>query len=171
MRQLWLDTETGGLSAKENSLLTIGLYIPDQERSLELKIKHESYHVSPVALKVNNIDLEDHDRDAIPTREATLMIKDFLKNEKYIPCGHNVDFDLRFIQEQLPYVTENFHYGKICTKIIAQFLVDQKKIPKDLGTKLENLYSYLLGENLDGAHTALSDAIASYKIYQEMLKK
>lgn len=108
MRGLIIDTETTGLSHNYNQILTVGMLLAEIDDSLDfitsrhIKIKHDNYLVSGIAMKINKIDLKEHHKTAIDTKDACLEINNFIKKNriKDIPMiGHNIGFDMRFLRE------------------------------------------------------------------------
>lgn len=105
-RFMLVDTETTGFDEKKHQILQIGMLIIDNGEvidTLEIKIKHKEYLVSPGAMKANKINLVEHDESAIDTKRAAEYILEFLRKnkaeERYITVGQNVNFDIRFLEE------------------------------------------------------------------------
>lgn len=105
MKTLWIDTETGGLIPGKSPILTMAGII-----EIDNVVKEEFYFkVKPLpgqiiddnALKINGIN-----REEISTFEEPRVVHDklnailgkycnkFDKNDKYVPGGHNVRFDI-----------------------------------------------------------------------------
>ena len=165
-----IDTETGGLSPKNNSLLSIALVcIKDGEFAgqVEYLIKHKIYNVTPYALKVNKIDLVEHVKSKIIE-----MLKRIYGNDKPTVIGHNVAFDLGFIHEQLmPKVEweQYCSYRNVDTAGIARYLIDcgiinSKKA--DLSSLMQ--YFNLGSEDSEGRHTAIYDAVQTWELYKHL---
>lgn len=101
-----IDTETGGLNPKENSLLTVALMVVKNKEVIaqnEWKIKHASYNVSARAMEVNGIDLVEHDKEATHAEVAGEEMIAFLeaycsKEEKGMLVGQNTIFDKNFLE-------------------------------------------------------------------------
>lgn len=105
-RFLLLDLETTGFDEKKHQILEVGMLILENGKiidSLEIKIKHKEYLVTPGAMKANKIDLLKHDEEAIDTKNAAINILDFLRKnkseDKFIVVGQNINFDIKFIEE------------------------------------------------------------------------
>lgn len=122
---LFIDTETGGFKAAEHSLLTLSAIVTDSAFNivpvptgsdnpddipgcLHLRIKGAEYSVTPQAMAINKIDLVKHAETAVYTDVARQQFVNFItaglrmtKQRKFIPAGHNVQFDMRFIWHQL----------------------------------------------------------------------
>lgn len=102
-----LDTETGGLSAKEHSLLSIAgiAWNPGQQpRPLfSFYVKESRISTTPKALEVNRIDLSKVEAEGLSPKEAVAAIR-YALDEHYGPsrepimlCGHNIEFDVKFV--------------------------------------------------------------------------
>ena len=137
MERLVIDTETTGLSPRFNSLLTVGMLHIDVEKdflkildSSHIFIRHLSGSVNPQALKVNKINIEEHNKTAITPNSACKQINQFIdKNSlhKTLLVGHNLHFDRGFLSAL--YVKEHqdpiFHHEHEDTMYIWRNL--QKK--------------------------------------------
>jgi DNA polymerase III epsilon subunit-like protein len=188
---LAFDTETGGLDPKKTSLLTAYFAVLDENfnaiAELDLKIKgdkNEIYHVTGEALKINGINLvELHDENRNVTKGlAALQLKDLLHKHTVgmngisplIPVGHNVDFDIGFVQEHLipkdlweTYVS----YRKLDTSSTANFLKAKKVIPDNISGKLESLAKYFKIDIGKGSyHNAKIDTVVCVALLQKMLE-
>ena len=183
---LVFDTETGGIP-KEVTLLTawFGVYNKDfklvNELDLRLKPDDGLYVINPEALKINNIDLIEHDRVAVTYKQGATHLYNFLKREqsfikeKLIPVGHNVGFDIAKVTENL--VSRNsweqfVSYRPLDTCVIAQFLRVTGKLPQDLSASLGTLVEYFgIGIEVAGvAHEARYDAVATMKVLKNLMR-
>jgi hypothetical protein len=107
---LGIDTESGGIS-QEFDLLTLSLsVIIDFEivESLNLKVKPDpvngrtQFFVQAEALRVNGIDLAQHDLEAITYSESKKIIYEWLKEMKgkygkLLPFGNGISRDIQLI--------------------------------------------------------------------------
>lgn len=175
-----IDTETGGLNPVNNSLLTIAVVMVKDgvvEFKEEWSVKHDTYNVTPYAMKVNKINLVDHDGKAISSAIVSNKIKiktrEIFGIDKPNVIGHNINFDLGFIFNQIMSKKEwemLFSYRNIDTAGIARFLIDSGKISSykaDLGTLMEY---FNVGMDSDEArHTAMYDAECTWEVYNHMV--
>lgn len=181
-KYLIVDTETGGLEWP-SSLLTAYFQIVDPELNIlsdfEMAIKPSDgmYNVTAGALKVNRIDLVEHDKMARYAVDVSGHLSGWLHTHsnggtnKLVPVGQFVNFDIGFIKEQLNLAKEwNFvcTRGYICTKGTAEFLKLANKLPHDLKTGLSDLCAHF-GIKLDKAHVAKNDVEATRKVLAEYL--
>ena len=177
-KYLALDVETGGLNAHQHTLLTAYFLVLDENfkevANLSLKLKPypgNSYSVETSALKINKINLVEHDAEALEVEEAQVAFIELLsrytsrdtKGEviKLTPIGHNVAFDVGFLTTQLiqkEYWDAFVGYRTIDTATIAQFLKFSEKLPKEVSGSLGPLSKYLEVDFSEGEyHTAEGD--------------
>lgn len=189
MSQLYLpfDTETGGLDPKLADLLTIYMAVMDENFKIidevDLKVKPDGGRL-PVceagALKVNGIDVAKHlaDPETITyseakTRITTMLRKHLRKTGRYsnlIPLGHNVSFDVGFLQQHILPKDEwdkIIHYRTVDTSTIVNFLKDCGWFPRELGN-LGSVVEYL-GVPKRAAHNAKEDTLMCVDCYKGIL--
>jgi DNA polymerase-3 subunit epsilon len=178
---VFVDTETSGLDPDRHELLSIGLVLVSQDwpedsrnkkpvfesiEELELKIKPEHIETAdPVALRVNKYDAADWVL-AYTLPEAMKIFSE--KTKDAIMVAHNIAFDYLFIDKafRLTGVENKMHYHKLDTISIAfAKLHDDKDIDR---FSLRNLTEHFGIENKN-AHTALSDARATFELYKKLM--
>ena len=172
---VFVDTETGGMSEHEHSLLTVGLVTLDTKtlevtRERLVRVRHDTYRVDAGALAVNGIDISTHHEQAVVPEAAANEVRDYLRYRRrgrVMLGGHNVSFDVRFLRELLPDYHELILGGVVDTKVVAQFLIHAGVLPKTLNTRLEDLAAHF-GIDLR-PHDALEDARATARAYACML--
>lgn len=180
------DTETGGLNAKENSLLTayFGIYDAEfkliDELYLYLKPDNGSYNVTKGALAVNKINLVEHDEKATRTSDAASILANFLRKNRsqspLIPVAHNIKFDLDFLHEQLlpkKAWEKNVSYRNMDTATVARFLIDSGILPAGQLASMGKLAEYFnvyedLGVAESELHDAKADCMLTIEVYQRM---
>lgn len=182
-----MDCETGGINQKTADLLTFYVAFLDEEYKildeLDVKVKPDNGRL-PVAeagaLKVNGIDIQKHleDPETITYSEAkvklvTLIDKHLKKRGRYSnirPLGHNVGFDIAWMQEHILPRDEwedMFSYSLIDTKTLADFFKDCGYFPSDLGN-LGSIVEYLQIPKRT-AHAAKDDTLMTIAIYVKLL--
>lgn len=178
------DCETGGLPAKNPSLLTLyGVLLDERLKvisKIDLKIKPNDgvYRIEPRALDINGINLKEHDEQAIVETEAADLFKNFICkyniNNKVVPVGHNVSFDVVFAQRLLndsDFWRQKFTKRVIDTATIAGFFYLSGIFPdqNDLDCSLKGL-----AERFDfpyeGAHEAKFDVNLTIKVLKKFLE-
>jgi DNA polymerase III epsilon subunit-like protein len=189
MSQLFLpfDTETGGLDPKLADLLTVYMAVMDENFKIldevDLKVKPDDGRL-PIceagALKVNKIDVAKHlaDPETITYSEAkikilTMLKKHLKKTGRYsnlVPLGHNVPFDVGFLQHHILPKDEwdkIIHYRTIDTSPIVGFFKDCGWFPRELGS-LGSVVEYL-GVPKRPAHNAKEDTLMCVDSYKAMI--
>lgn len=167
------DCETGGLNPLTDSLLSVylAIYSLDFKRiaHMLLLLKHSTYHVETGALRVNGINLVEHDSQAIPEGDCEVMLKSFLDSEDatYVPVGHNVEFDTAFLDANFAGFRNRISHRKLDTAVIGRFLKLQGKLPSDLS----GLETYCNHFNIPiRAHDPQEDTEATVRLLQEFIK-
>jgi DNA polymerase III epsilon subunit-like protein len=180
------DAETGGTETT-TSLLTLYLCVLDEHfnvvADLDLKVKPNAgapYVITAEALRINKINLGEHDVTASTEGECAQELRAFLWNHsmngkvKLVPIGHNVGFDEDFIFAHLlgKKAWNNYvSYRKLDTAAIAQFLKASGKLPESVPGSLGSLVEHLnLRFDSAGAHNAKADTLATVDVLKEMLK-
>lgn len=179
---LALDIETGGIG-HDKSLLTLYMAVLDKDfkilDELDLKAKPDSgiYSVTAEALGINKINLIKHDKVAMSECKVGSIIYDFLtKNnpsgkQKLIPIGHNVKFDILFLQAKVisAGTWDRFvSYRTLDTGVIAQFYKVKGLIPESVSGSLGSLARHFDVPKED-LHTARGDVITGINVLKAML--
>jgi DNA polymerase III alpha subunit (gram-positive type) len=179
-KYLAMDCETGGLDATKNPVLTafFGVIGEDygliDELYLFIRPDEQFSEISKEAMAVNKIDIQKHIEDprTVSRQDAGKLLLDFLKkNKKLKPLGHNVDFDIGMVTAQLISPADwnkNVHYGKIDTKMIADFLKEVGWLPPEIG-RLESLVKHFAIPQL-GAHEARNDTLMAVEAYRNLVE-
>jgi len=183
MELLFLDTETGGLNPRVNSLLQVGMvaYADGQIiNSTEFSIKEENYNICAAAMKYNGLDLyEDIYKNGVSKKEALCIIQRFCRNHFSglpILVGHNPSIDKYIIREL--FKQENLEMDKfishrmIDTMSIMWGLYTAGKLPiEKLPIKAcssSGAFKYF-GIEVEKRHHALDDSLATVKLYEELI--
>lgn len=186
MKLIALDTESGGLDI-QYSLLDINLSILNDQCEivdrLNLKVKPDpdgfgrsSYLIQAEALRVNKIDLAQHDLEAIVYKESKTIIYRWLeemgaKHEcRFTPMGQMVQRDIDLICHytlSYPAWTNFVERRVIDTISLGMFARDIGIFPPDQSLSLKSICKYL-GIEVDEAllHTADYDVILGAKYYK-----
>ena len=180
MKRLVIDTETTGLSPRFNKTLTVGMLLVDVEENYldildknHIFIKHDRYNANSSALKVNGINLKEHNKIAIEPQKACLQINSFIDKNSILQTplvGHNISFDRGFISALFDQGEQNstLHHQHEDTRWIWKRLQNQGKIPFELRAKLGTIAEYF-DIDYTKAHDALADCHITAKVYQKML--
>lgn len=166
----FVDIETTGLDILKHEIVAIGCVITTSDLEIleefELKIKPEHIeNADPVALKVNKYNEEDW-AFAYSLPEAMQILSDKIKD--CIMVGQNVAFDSSFLDYNFlkTNIQNTFHYHRLDTISIAwsKFHNDESFIHFSLREMCK--YFDIKNEN---AHTALSDARATFELYKKLM--
>lgn len=177
---LGYDTETLGLDENQHNILTLCFkaITPKLQvvETLNIKLRSETYHVTPRALEVNKINLIEHHNSADSKETATELINQFLERHyrgpkgarKLVPLGHNVMFDIRMIKAQLPGVHWDSYvdYHILDTMGIALFFQTIGKFRKG-SVSLANITKDLSIEY--NAHNAEGDVDACIEVLRHFM--
>lgn len=170
----FIDTETGGLSPRTHSLLTIGMlsFYPGEKipEPKEIRISSSVYSVTTKAMEINGIDLDVLKAEGIFEKVVAEALSQ-LPTDNVVYIGHNVHFDFRFITsfiESHGYTAPNLSRNCIDTKSMALNRMVNHRIPK-MSTSLDVLCPYF-GITNEGAHNALHDCYRTAALYSELLK-
>ena len=189
MKLLGIDTESGGIST-DYDLLTLSLnVIEDYEiiDTLNLLVKPDSvsgrtqYFVQGEALRVNGINLGQHDLDAICYREAKQMIFGWLdgmhqEHGKLMPFGNGIARDIQMITK---YTISSKSWDMFVKRnpieltSIGNCLKLMGLIPEDQSLSLKNIATYFGAEiDEEKVHTAEYDVwlgIQALKGYSSLM--
>lgn len=183
MKYLFLDCEMGGRELKY-SLLTAYFLVTDEKFSplgdLSLAVKPDDgvYVVSGQGMQVNKIDLAEHDKIAVPYKQAKPTLFQFLDKMsgfgRLTPVGHGVKGDIAHLINTL--ISEGsweqhctYHY--IDTSVFLQILRAQGKMPMDCDGSITALADYfgIKGPTVPKWHDAKFDTQMTMRVFQKML--
>lgn len=163
--------ETTGLNLLKHEIIEIGcvLTTPDLQvmEEFELKIKPEQIETAdPVSLKISHYD-PGRWESAHSLEKAIKMLAEKVKDS--IMVGHNVAFDSGFLERAFSRtgVSNTMHYHKLDTVSVAW-----AKMHKDPDLEHFSLRELCVrfGIKNEQAHTALSDARATYELYKKLME-
>lgn len=183
MYEIWLDTETSGLIDGTHRMVQLAAIAEDGEEFNAHVIYPDVFKFSALALLINDypsvIQKAQTDKEFLEKSAPLSVALDFLKfigrhrekNNGYrlTPCGHNVRFDLDFLNSFYEYcnidgVLDVFDYHHIDTMHLANTYKSKGRIPKQQSLSLVNLCKYF-GIEIGEAHVALNDIRATRKLH------
>lgn len=166
---LFLDTETGGLSASTTDIIEFGCVLTDPTgrtviEEWEAKVV-PTRPVEPRAAEVNGYVAEKWAAEGIPL--ATAMAKVLEMARGAVMCCHNAPFDKAFVEAALALCRMRWtgRYHTLCTVSIAQPFLRRGLVPD---VKLETLAPFF-GVPHGNAHRALPDAQTCRGVYLAMM--
>lgn len=177
---MYLDVETGFLGhtiiqlayikcdSYNNILKTISKYIRDR-------------NISANSYKIHSITTETLQKFGEPFEDVMTEFLCDLNDCKYV-IGHNISYDIKcLLRDMFTYKitvnneeTATIFDDKIikCTMMIGKSLrIFKTKKGMIKCPKLKELYKYYFDKEINNAHHALSDAIASMECYVEHIKR
>ena len=167
----FIDIETTGLDVIKHEIIEIGCVLTTRAleviEEFELKIKPERIEdADPVALKISHYDPELW-QSAYTLREAIKILAPKVKD--HIMVGHNVAFDAGFLEHAFSRtnIPNSMHYHKLDTISITW-----AKMHKEPDLEHFSLREMCVrfGIQNERAHTALSDARATYQLYKKLME-
>lgn len=167
----FIDIETTGLNVLKHEIIEIGCVLSTPELEIieefTLKIKPEYIeNADPTSLKISHYDEKDW-ISAITLKEAMEIISAKVKD--FIMVGQNVAFDSGFLEHAYAKtgIENTMHYHKLDTISIAW-----AKLHREPDLEHFSLREMCLrfGIKNERAHTALSDARATYELYKKLME-
>lgn len=182
LKYLHLDCEMGS-GDLSSSLLTSYFMVTDDKfnviDTLYLQTKPDDgiYILSGQGMIVNKINIQEHDKIAIPYKQAKPLLFNFLKQHssscRLTPVGHGVLGDIRHVKDKLisSGSWEQFcSYHFIDTSVVLQFLRVCGKMPMDTDGSVEALSKYFNIVQFAGEyHNAEFDVRMTAKILEKMI--
>lgn len=166
----FIDIETTGLNLIRHEIIEIGCILvnPDLEVIEEFEIKIKPEHpedADPTSLKINHYDPEVW-RDAKSLKQAMVFLAS--KVEGAIMVGQNIAFDSSFLDYAFAKIglSNPMHYHKLDTIAIAW--AKMHRDPELIHFSLREMCLRFGIEN-PKAHTALSDARATFLLYKKLM--
>ena len=167
----FIDIETTGLNLIEHEIIEIGCVVtaPNLKviEEFKLKIKPERIEdADPVSLKISHYDKENWKRAYTLEKAMKIFSK---KVKDCIMVGQNVAFDSGFLEYAYAQtgVKNSMHYHKLDTISIAW-----AKLHKEPDLEHFSLRELCLCFDIknEHAHTALSDARATFELYKKLME-
>lgn len=166
----FVDIESTGLNLLEHEIIEIGCVIATPAlqvlEEFALKIKPEHIETAdPVSLKVNHYNPAKW-QDAYTLKDAIKIFSPKVKD--CIMVGHNVAFDSSFLEYAYAKtgIKNSMHYHRLDTISIAWAKLHNDPALKHFSLREMCLRFDIKNEN---AHTALSDARATFLLYKKLM--
>lgn len=176
-----LDTETGGLTPGHHSLLQVGLVAYKKGEivdKLNLFVREDEYKVTPMAMKINKLQLHEVFDNGVRPAEVVDSIRLFVqKNFTYeegqpILLGHNVALDRFMLQalfdSQGQNMSKYISHRSIDTMSMIWTLHDLGLLPKEACSS-KGAFDYF-GIEINRLHDALDDIVGTIKLYEKLLE-
>ena len=155
-----LDLETTGLDPEHDAIIEIGAakFRGDDELDRFSTFVDPGRHIPHEITVLTGITDQDV-RHAPQSHEVVPTLRDFVGQRPVV--GHSVDFDLGFLRQ---------HDWGFDTEYLDTFELAGVLIPDADRYSLRRL-AQMLGVELEQAHRALDDALASYRLFRAMLRR
>jgi DNA polymerase III epsilon subunit-like protein len=160
-----IDTETGGLSPRENAILSIGAVLYESGECWGTRIiPNPRLKVDPRAAEINGYTTPE-EWGGVPEAEAALGLIEFTDGRDEIVAGANVGFDIDFIQAWI--TRTGFRTPFWPRKVDVQGLalnahnLGKLRLPRKPNGQLSfsvDAICQALGVDREGSHDALQDA-------------
>jgi DNA polymerase III alpha subunit (gram-positive type) len=184
---IFLDNEMGGLEREKCSLLTCYFLATDDNFNvidnlyLFLRPDDGIYRICGEAMRVNKINLAEHDTKAITYKEGGTKLYKWLYaltdggKTKAVVVGHGVYGDVEWIIQHLMSrnTWQNFtSYRKLDTQAVCQFLKTCNRFPESISGSLTSIAQYF-GIDVDenAAHSAEYDSKLTFQVFLKLREK
>lgn len=174
---IYIDTETGGLSPLEHDVLTFAVLAEKEDEQI-LKIQYnilgDPLRVTKESLEINNINLEEHNKKALTKQEVKThflttmkILKQNSNNIRFI--GQNPMFDVRMLEHNIFKEQSPFREYPISDTVIMS-----KKYCAHTNITLPNHKLQTLSEHFGYDtvfHDAMNDVLATKHVYNTIKRK
>jgi DNA polymerase III epsilon subunit-like protein len=164
-----LDTETTGFYERD-IVLQLSYIIFNPKHTLK---KFDHYVKIDPKVKISNSNIHGItnkicETKGIPISDILNMFCEDLKICKAL-IGHNLQFDIRMLKSEFNRLSLNSDI--LTTKTIEDTMVlGREKYPKGTKMKLGDLHKLELNTEMENAHNALYDVIATMNVYKSLKK-
>ena len=195
-KTLILDTETGGLDASQQSILSLAGVVLDNHKlvaEIEVYIAEPNIVAQQTALDINGIDIEWLRNAGMKPQAAVITFDAFLTKhfgKRKVPYGgQNVCFDQGFLkrlyklasdqtrtrcasQSPLPFTNyeSRFSHRTQDTMHVMRFLGEAGALPFNTGSLDDAIAYFGIDTTGDKPHTALGDARRTAKVLSALMK-
>lgn len=161
-RYVVVDIETTGLN-DEDDIIEIGaLLIVNGEIKSKFFVLVQCDNQIPDAIsKLTGITSYDLEKNGIPQEKALKQFLEFCGDD--ILVGHNIEFDMRFLQISC----KNNGFPIIKNRIVDTISLAKKKIKNTPRYSLSAVASYF-GIEHEVKHRAIDDCILTYRIFEKL---
>lgn len=179
MKQLWVDTETGGLDAENCALLQLaGFVLVDGvfQEYFNIRIRQDlGKIVEPKSLETHHLDPTVGVSILEAYRQFIFLLDRYINkydsDDKLHICGYNARFDVDFLRQFFLDNHNRFYASYFWhPPIDVMSLAGEKLAPvrhKLKNFKLTTVCEFM-GIPLDSAHEALADILATHQLYEKL---
>lgn len=158
------DVETTGLSAKEDFIIQLAAvkfdkYSGEQIEANKWYIKPaHKYEINPKAQEVHGLSKEFIEANGVYFKEVAPIFFEMMKDADLLTYNGN-SFDIKFLYEECK--RWDLEFPVIGKKCFDAFTMECRLAPRNLGA----IYKKYTGKDLEGAHDALNDVIATGEVF------
>jgi DNA polymerase III subunit epsilon len=160
------DTETTGLEPSRDEIVSIaGVRVRQNQVLFEdsfVQLVHPQRTIPASATRIHGIG-DDDVKDQPPLRDVLPRFRSFVGDS--ILAGHNVAFDLAFLQAKQPGTGIRFDLPAVCLLVLSAFL-----FPETDDHSLDAI-ARRLDLPLRGRHTAIGDALLTAEALVQLLPR
>lgn len=162
---VFFDLETTGTSVTQDYIVEISLVkvFPDGATQQEVMRVKPGKPIPAEATAVHHIS-DDDVKDKPTFREIAPQIVEFFKDADIAGFNSN-KFDLPLLVEEMVRAEVFFDYTK--ARLIDVQTIFHKKEPRTLTAA----YRFYCDKELEGAHSALADTMATYEVFKAQMEK
>jgi DNA polymerase-3 subunit epsilon len=181
-KTLWIDTETTGLYSGRNAIVELAGIVDidgSVEESFTIQFKpHEGADISPKALEINGRTEEEISQ--FPPLEIGIVkfkkilskyVDKFNPQDKFIPAGYNIPFDLGFVRAAFSMSGDKFGIGSWCFTCPIDVWSSVGRAALKMGFRLKNYKLATVckkfGISID-AHNPVSDIAATRSLFYQL---
>ena len=182
MTLLFVDCETTGIDRKNDSIIQISGTIMNEEREKSFDLKMRPYKPNKMdpdaAMKTGYTDevISEWQDQKEAFQNFINLLNEFIDildwNSRAFVVGWNVGFDTDFIREWMSFNDKSV-FGKYfyspnldLMSFVGFHLAHDRKSLRNF--KLETIYQYIFGEEMENTHNAMSDIIATRRIFNKV---
>lgn len=161
---VFLDTETTGLSMRNDRIIEIGLLRVENDQVVETfqTLLNPQTYVSPFITQITNISSEDLEHAPVFTDIASQLLE-LLDGATLV--AHNARFDYGFLRNEFLHAGRKFSIKQLCTAKLSRYLFPQYQ-RHNLDSIIERC-----GFTVENRHRAFDDAQVLWNFYQYLQKK
>lgn len=164
------DVETTGLSTKEDYIIQLSLMVFDLD-SFQIKDKRSwyikpigNYTINPQAQAAHGLTKEFIEANGVPLKSIADEVLGIFENRDILSYNGNT-FDIQFMIKDFKLIGKEFKTsGK---KFYDSYIIESKLFPRNLSA----VYKKYTGQDMQGAHDASNDVLATYYIFRNQIEQ
>lgn len=169
MSYAFIDVETSGLRPDENAVLQLGCLVTNDKFEVTEEFETlvnppEGLIITPEAMNINKIDLEEC-KKAPSEKDALILLNKFLnKHNTPVLVGYNVNFDMSFLKSVAYRSKLHLHSDGF----IIDLHLTVRNVEGIMKYSLKSVCEHF-GIRTDGHHNALRDCYLAMEVAKRVL--